>query len=207
MIPVRAYFRLLVDYLRPMRGRVALLSAVLLTSIGLQLLNPQIVRVFLDRVTEGAGQEELIPLALWFMGIAVVHQVLTVYSTYLAEDIGWTATNEMRARLANHLLHLDMGFHKSTTPGELIERIDGDVTALSNFFSAFMIRVVGNGVLLTTEPNLSRNETTTFWPSHCSISERISVGRAPILWRTGVMTPPSWASRLSTSRCNWCGSP
>ena len=37
-----------------------------------------------------------------------------------------------------------MGFHKSTTPGELIERIDGDVTALSNFFSAFMIRVVGN---------------------------------------------------------------
>ena len=149
MIPVRAYFRLLVDYLRPMRGRVALLSAVLLTSIGLQLLNPQIVRVFLDRVTEGAGQEELIPLALWFMGIAVVHQVLTVYSTYLAEDIGWTATNEMRARLANHLLHLDMGFHKSTTPGELIERIDGDVTALSNFFSAFMIRVVGNGVLLT----------------------------------------------------------
>ena len=73
MIPVRAYFRLLVDYLRPMRGRVVLLSVVLLTSIGLQLLNPQIVRVFLDRVTEGATQDELIPLAIWFIGIAVVH--------------------------------------------------------------------------------------------------------------------------------------
>ncbi len=148
MIPVRAYFRLLVEYLRPMKWRVVLLAAVLLTSIALQLLNPQIVRTFLDRVGEGAAQGELVPLALWFMGIALAHQVLTVYGTYLAEDIGWSATNEMRARLADHLLHLDMGFHKSTTPGQLIERIDGDVTALSNFFSAFMIRVLGNGVLL-----------------------------------------------------------
>ncbi len=148
MIPVRAYFRLLVDYLRPLRRRVVLLTFVLLTSIALQLVNPQIVRAFLDRVTSGATQRELIPLAVWFIAIAIVHQVLTVYGTYLAEDIGWAATNEMRARLADHLLHLDMGFHKSTTPGELIERIDGDVTALSNFFAAFIIRVVGNGVLL-----------------------------------------------------------
>ena len=36
-----------------------------------------------------------------------------------------------------------MGFHKDHTPGELIERIDGDVTALANFFSAFIIKVVG----------------------------------------------------------------
>jgi ATP-binding cassette subfamily B protein len=41
-----------------------------------------------------------------------------------------------------------MGFHKGSSPGELIERIDGDVTALSNFFSSMMIKVVGNGVLL-----------------------------------------------------------
>ncbi len=148
MIPVRAYHRLLVEYLRPLRRRVLLLAVVLLVSIALQLLNPQIIRTFLDRVAEGSTRDELIPLAAWFIGIALVHQVLSVYSTYLAEDVGWAATNELRARLADHVLHLDMGFHKSTTPGELIERIDGDVTALSNFFSAFMIRVLGNGVLL-----------------------------------------------------------
>jgi ATP-binding cassette subfamily B protein len=54
----------------------------------------------------------------------------------------------MRRDLAAHVLHLDMGFHKQHTPGELIERIDGDVTALSNFFSAFVIRVLANGVLI-----------------------------------------------------------
>jgi len=41
-----------------------------------------------------------------------------------------------------------MGFHKSTSPGALIERIDGDVTALSNFFSSMIIKVLGNSALL-----------------------------------------------------------
>jgi ABC-type multidrug transport system fused ATPase/permease subunit len=42
-----------------------------------------------------------------------------------------------------------MTFHNARTPGELIERIDGDVTALSNFFSQFVVRVAGNLILLT----------------------------------------------------------
>ena len=41
-----------------------------------------------------------------------------------------------------------MVFHKGRTPGELIERIDGDVTALANFFSQFVVRVLGNVILM-----------------------------------------------------------
>ena len=148
MIPVRAYIRLLAHYLRPLRARVLMLALLLVAGIALQLINPQLVRAFLDRATEGGEQGDLIPLAIAFMLIAVVHQATAVVATYLAEDVGWSATNEMRRDLADHVLHLDMGFHKEHTPGELIERIDGDVTALSNFFSAFAIKVVANVVLI-----------------------------------------------------------
>jgi ABC-type multidrug transport system fused ATPase/permease subunit len=41
-----------------------------------------------------------------------------------------------------------MGFHKARTPGEMIERIDGDVTALSEFFSQFVLQVLGNALLV-----------------------------------------------------------
>jgi ATP-binding cassette, subfamily B, bacterial len=149
MIPVRAYWRLLVDYLRPQRARVAVLGVLLLGGIALQLASPQLIRAFLDRATAGEPSGRLVPLAIWFMVLAVAHQVLGVLSTYLAEDVGWTATNRMRDRLAAHVVGLDMGFHKEHTPGELIERVDGDVTSLSNFFSAFAIKVVGNLVLVT----------------------------------------------------------
>ena len=148
MIPVRAYLRLLIDYLRPQKVRVALLAVLLLIVIALQLLNPQLIARFLDGAVAGASIGELLPFAIWFMIIAVTQQGLSVLATYLAEDVGWTATNQMRRDLAEHVMDLDMTFHKQHTPGELIERIDGDVTALSNFFSAFVIKVLANFVLI-----------------------------------------------------------
>ena len=67
---------------------------------------------------------------------------------YIAQDVGLTATNRLRADLVRHCLRLDPDFHSAHTPGELIERIDGDVTTLGNFFSRFVIQLIGNGLLL-----------------------------------------------------------
>src|SRR6266542_6072935 len=53
-----------------------------------------------------------------------------------------------RRYVALHCLRLDLTFHKARTSGELIERIDGDVTALAAFFSRFVVNVLGNLVLL-----------------------------------------------------------
>ncbi len=148
MIPVRSYLRILGKYLRPLRRRVVLLTVVALGGIGLQLAGPQLIRAFLDGATGGKSPSDLVPLALWFIAIAVFQQAAKVWATYLSVDVGWSATNDLRADLAEHVLHLDMGFHKSHTPGALIERIDGDVTSLSNFFSAFTIQVIGNMILI-----------------------------------------------------------
>jgi len=73
---------------------------------------------------------------------------LLVGATYLSERVAWTATNALRADLAAHALSLDPVFHAAHTPGELIERIDGDVTNIASFFSQFVIQVVGNVLLL-----------------------------------------------------------
>ncbi len=148
MIPIRAYLELLSRYLRNQQVRVAALAVVLIGSIGLQVANPQIVKVFIDRAVEGAEATSLTPLAVAFIVIAIVQQGLAVLATWVAENVGWSATNELRRDLADHCLRLDMGFHKAHSPGEMIERIDGDVTALSNFFSQFSIHVIGNALLL-----------------------------------------------------------
>ena len=148
MIPIRAYLRLLRRYLRPLRRRVALLAVLLGTGIACQAVNPQLIRAFLDRASSGGSLGGLLTLAGGFTALAVGHQVLNVAATYVAEQVGWRATNELRADLAEHVLRLDMGFHKGHTPGELIERIDGDVTTLSEFFASFVIRVLGNLVLV-----------------------------------------------------------
>src|SRR4051794_23771260 len=147
-IPIRHYWRLLVGYLRPQWRRVAALTVLLLTSISLQLLNPQLLGAFVDGATAGRPQEELTRIALTYIGIALLNQLCSVLATYFSENVGWTATNALRADLARHCLNLDLAFHKARTPGELIERIDGDVTALANFFSQFVVQVLGNLLLL-----------------------------------------------------------
>lgn len=142
----------LLTYLRPQRSRVALLCVLLLASIGLQLLNPQILRSFIDAASGADGPvaslESLLVLALVFIGVALATQVLSIVATYLSERIAWSATNRLRRTLALHCLHLDMPFHHERTPGELIERIDGDVTALSTFFSQLVVKVFGSTLLL-----------------------------------------------------------
>ncbi|MHB0876145.1 MAG: ABC transporter ATP-binding protein [Anaerolineae bacterium] len=147
-IPLKQYWELLSHYLRPQWPRVSALAACLFTSIILQLVNPQIMRRFIDGAQSGLTDRSLFNLAVLFMGVALVQQAVAVAATYFSENVGWTATNSMRADLADHCLHLPMLFHNTHTPGEMIERLDGDVTALSNFFSQFLIQVFGNLLLM-----------------------------------------------------------
>ncbi|MEZ4677831.1 MAG: hypothetical protein R2932_26805 [Caldilineaceae bacterium] len=55
MFLLTKYTRLLATYFRPQRGRVALLALLLFGGIGLQLLNPQLIRYVLDTAEQGGS--------------------------------------------------------------------------------------------------------------------------------------------------------
>ncbi|MBE9169824.1 ABC transporter ATP-binding protein [Pleurocapsales cyanobacterium LEGE 06147] len=147
-IPLRRYGYLLSNYLKPQRSRVVGLAIALLGSIGLQILNPLLLRNFIDTAVAGGATRTLLVTAGLFTGIALIQQALQVGATYLSETVAWTATNALRADLVDHCLDLDLSFHKLHPPGELVERVDGDVTELSRFFSQFTIYILGNGIFL-----------------------------------------------------------
>ena len=142
------YWRLLARYLRPQWPRMALLAVILCVTIGVQVVTPLVASHFIDRATSGSALRGLISLALLTMGLALAGQGVAVAETYLAENVSWVATNALRADLVAHLLRLDASFHTAHTPGELIERVDGDVTTLARFFSRFVVSVLGNGLLI-----------------------------------------------------------
>ncbi len=139
---------MLVTYLKPQRAQVVLLAVLLFSSIGLQLINPQVIGYFIDTTQAGGPLRALLIAAVIFIAIALLQRIVAFSSTYTAENTGWTATNALRADLTLHCLQLDMSFHKEHTPGELIERVDNDVTSLANFFSQFIIKVLGNALLI-----------------------------------------------------------
>lgn len=142
------YYDLLKRYLLPQRKTLIGLAALLLTSIALQLVNPQLIRYFIDSAQAGGAMQQLIYAALAFIGFSLLHQLISVVATYVSENVGWRTTNTMRSDLAAHCLSLDMSFHKEHTSGAIIERVDGDVNALANFFSSFIIHLAGNLLLM-----------------------------------------------------------
>lgn len=144
----RPFRTLLARYLKPQWRSVLLLCLLLFGSIALQLINPRLLGSFIDNATTGSSIDLLTQLALLYLGLALVGQVSTVVETYVAQNIGLIATNSLRNDLLLHTLHLDPGFHNSHTPGEMIERLDGDVTLLGNFFSRFVVNLLGNLLLL-----------------------------------------------------------
>ena len=144
----RQYVELLVRYLRPQAGMVAAVAVLLFAGIALQLVNPQIIRYFIDEALAGSPVSRLVAAAGLFTLIAVLQQVVNVLAAYASGRVGWTATNALRADLGEHCLSLDMSFHNDHTPGEMIERIDGDANELGGFFSSFVINLLGNVLLL-----------------------------------------------------------
>ncbi len=147
-VPFRRYASLLWKYLRPQKALAAVVAVSLLGNIGLQLLSPQILRYFIDEALAGSQVGRLVGIAVLFTAIALVQQAVNVVAVYTSGRVGWTATNALRGDLARHCMKLDMSFHNRHTPGEMIERIDGDAEELGSFFSTFVIQILGSSILL-----------------------------------------------------------
>jgi ATP-binding cassette, subfamily B, bacterial len=144
-----SHWRLLAALLRPHRGVVVVLGLVLAVSAALPLAGPQLLRAFIDAAAEGAGASLLVSIAIGYVGLGVVSQAAAVVTAYVATRLAWSATNRLRERAAAHALRLDLRFHGEHPPGAVVERVDGDATAITSFFTDFVIRVVGAGATLT----------------------------------------------------------
>jgi ATP-binding cassette, subfamily B, bacterial len=189
-VQLNRYWRLLARYLRPQWLRMGLLAGILCGTICAQVATPLVASRFIDQATSGGDLRELIVLALLTMGLALAGQGLAVAETYVAENVSWTATNELRTDLVAHLLRLDASFHTAHTPGELIERVDGDVSTLARFFSRFVVYVLGNGVLLVGALGLLYSVD---WRVGLGMSAFVLLALTAIL-RIRAIATPSWAA-------------
>jgi ABC-type multidrug transport system fused ATPase/permease subunit len=148
MDPRPDHRRLLLAHLWPGRRAAALLAAAVLTMTVLPLIAPQLTRLIIDGAIAGDPIASLVTLALLYLAVTIGAQAAGVATAWLASRLAWDGTNRLRERLAEHALALDIAFHGRRTPGELIERVDGDVVALAEFVVSFLLDVLGSFLLL-----------------------------------------------------------
>src|SRR5690606_8283926 len=74
--------------------------------------------------------------------------LLDLVVVWWSARVSWRAGNRLRERLAAHALRLEQAWHGRHSPGQLIERIDGDVEAMATFLAGMAVQIVGNVALI-----------------------------------------------------------
>jgi ATP-binding cassette, subfamily B, bacterial len=143
MSPATSRWRALAALLRPDAGRWVGLGALVAVGSALMLTGPLIVRGIVDKATDGTTTSQLTQLAVLFLIVAVATQLINMAVAWMATITAWHTTNGIRIRLARHVLGLSHAFHRQHTPGELIQRVDGDVTSVSDFMGRVIPRAAG----------------------------------------------------------------
>ena len=79
--------------------------------------------------------------ALWWVGIGIlvifcVRAVSSAGQKILMTKVNQLSSAGMRSHLLRHLMTLDGGYHQVNPPGQLIERVQSDVTVVNQIWTA-----------------------------------------------------------------------
>lgn len=145
---LRTYVRSLRENMRPQRGRLLVLTELLIGQILLQVAGPQFLRLFIDGALNSFPTRVLLVLGGLYLVVAVLGQAISVIVQHLGAKVTWSVGARLRGQVVAHCLGLDSRFYQHNPPGELIDRIDGDVTGLATFLSRTVLDVLAQVVLV-----------------------------------------------------------
>jgi ABC-type multidrug transport system fused ATPase/permease subunit len=116
--------------------------------MALRLALPLLLGRFADDALGGEPTSALTTLAVAYVAAALGSAGLDLVVVWWSARVSWRAGNRLRERLAAHALRLEQAWHGRHSPGQLIERIDGDVEAMAVFFAGMAVRIAGNVTLI-----------------------------------------------------------
>jgi ATP-binding cassette subfamily B protein len=150
----RATVRRVAGLFRPYRGRVAALTAVILASAGIGVVNPLLTKVVFDQALfPSSGQPDLsllVALVGLMIGIAIAGGALGVLQTWLASVVGQRVMQDLRDRLYTHLQAMSLRFFTSTRTGEIQSRLQNDVGGVQNVVTDTAASILANIVIVVS---------------------------------------------------------
>ena len=153
------------------REKFLALALVLAAESALSLLLPKILSIYIDGIAEGKGAAAgigsllsaggvengmLLALALCAIGYCaavLLKGVVSAVNIQIGERLSWSMCDHLRVKLFGRIFSFDLQYHRMSAQGSFLERLEGDISLLSGFFSSMMIDIVGSlltvaGVLL-----------------------------------------------------------
>jgi ATP-binding cassette subfamily B protein/subfamily B ATP-binding cassette protein MsbA len=141
----------MLEYMRPYRKKVVLLSVLLTSEIALGALQPVPFALAIDYVlkpvretmpsriapwigyvTHGSPFRLLIVIMVAGVVLQIVNQLVSAYGTQVQVDTGQRMVYDLRGKLFSHLTALGLNHHITTSTADAVYRVDVDAYAIEN---------------------------------------------------------------------------
>ena len=136
--------RRLLRYLRPYTMYVAIALAAIISASVLQLAQPYIMKLAIDRYIATGDLQGLNRIALIFFGVLVGSFTLEYLQTWVLQMTGQRIMFDLRTEIYEHLQRLDMRFFDRNPVGRLMTRVTTDVDVLNDLFTAGVVSIFGD---------------------------------------------------------------
>ena len=163
---------------------------VLLVAVvaGLQLLAAPTLGRLVDVLMEGSNSRIAVQLGVRYGALGMALLFVGLLESWIAQTVAWRATNTMRSRLLDAVIGRPGSYFDDTGVGELIERVDGDVSTLFSMISSLFARLGVSLLMLLGATAYAFSRTDWRMGVLFVATTIVSAGalRATSTWATGV---------------------
>jgi ATP-binding cassette subfamily B protein len=136
------------SYVRRQRGRLVLVLLLSLASTVLSLFIPLLSRDLVDRALLGRDLTALVRIVAAFLGLVLAGFVLNVASGLLYTRASAEVLFDMRLDVYRHLQRLSPRFYARTPLGDIVSRLNNDVSEVQRVAAETVLASVGNVAFL-----------------------------------------------------------
>jgi ATP-binding cassette subfamily B protein len=135
-------------YLVPYWRRLVLVLAISLVSTATTLVIPYLSKDLIDRALVGRDLDALRNIVAWFIGLGVFGFVLNVISGLRYTRVSAEILFDMRLSLYAHLQRLSPRYYARTRLGDIVSRLNNDISEIQRVAAEAALAWVGNVLFL-----------------------------------------------------------
>src|SRR5438876_1210647 len=140
--------RRLLGYLRPYKAHVAAALLALVGDALLQLTQPYLVKLAIDRYIARGDLAGLNGIAGLYLCVLAGAFAFEYAQTYLMQMMGQRIMFDMRMQIYRHLQRLDLAFYDRNPVGRLMTRVTTDVDVINDLFTSGVVAAFGDMFML-----------------------------------------------------------
>jgi ATP-binding cassette subfamily B protein len=140
----RGAARRLVTYLKPYRGKLVLVTVLLVVGAGLSLAGPLLIGQAIDTIIKTHSAQGLLRIAGLMTAAGVGTWLAGSLQAWIMAGVSQYAVRDMRRGLFEHLQTLSMSYFDHHSQGDLMSRLTNDMDAISQTLSQDLTSLVSN---------------------------------------------------------------